>query len=82
MGKFTDLKCIRGLADLNIFCFFCSAAENSSETEVEEENDYDYNNDVGPLEPWGNACKAKLAIVAELKKDASIIHNFIPSGEY
>ena len=42
----------------------------------------DYNNETGPLEPWGNKCKAKLAIILELKNESSPIHDFIPDGKY
>jgi hypothetical protein len=41
----------------------------------------DTDNEDGPLEPWGNKCKAKLAIITELKKESSPIHQFIPTGE-
>jgi hypothetical protein len=35
----------------------------------------------GPLEPWSNECKAKLAIIDELKNESSPIHQFIPAGK-
>ena len=44
--------------------------------------DLEYNNDNGPLEQWGNNCKAKLAIISELKNESSSIHDFIPDGEF
>ncbi len=38
--------------------------------------------DDGPLEPWkSNECKAKLAIIDELKNESSPIHQFIPAGK-
>ena len=34
-----------------------------------------------PIEKWCKICKAKLAIIAKLKKEMSPIHQFIPTGE-
>ena len=81
MSEFSALNMIFEFISVKLNFSDNSVADGSEETEEEEEN-YDYNNDVGPLEPWGNKCKAKLVIVDELKKDTSCIHDFIPSGEY
>jgi len=34
-----------------------------------------------PIEKWGNACKAKLAVFVKLKKEASPIHQVILTGK-
>lgn len=53
-----------------------------STIEDDDDNvDLTYNNLTGPLEQWGNKCQAKIAIIAELKKNVSLIHQYIPDGE-
>jgi hypothetical protein len=34
-----------------------------------------------PIEYWEKTCKAKLAIIAELKQEVSPIHQFLPTGK-
>lgn len=59
-----------------------SIAEVNENKEEEEDDDVDLGyNDDGPLEKWGSKCKAKVTIIAELKKEVSLIHQYIPEGE-
>jgi hypothetical protein len=56
--------------------------EQADDDDGSDGEDLDHNNEDVPLEKWGKTCKAKVAIVAALKKETSPIHQYIPGGEH
>lgn len=61
-------------------CIENKQSEGDDTTEEEEDADLEYNNYDGPVEKWGNKCKAKQIIISEMKKEVSAIHQYIPAG--
>ena len=55
--------------------------KSTSEDDDDDNVDLTYNYLTGPLEQWGNKCQAKIAIIAELKENVSLIHQYIPEGD-